>query len=50
MTLAKIFRVKLKNKRTGKMETRYRVGTKARKFSPLFYTRKAAINFRRKFG
>jgi hypothetical protein len=48
--MVKIYKVKYKNTKTGKIETRYRVGTKARKFSPLYYTKKAAINARRRFG
>ncbi len=47
--MVKIFKVKLKTKR-GETETRFRVGTQARKFSPMFTTKKAAQNFRRRFG
>ena len=48
--MVKIYKVKIRNRKTGKIETRYRVGTKARKFSPLYYTKQAAQNARRRFG
>lgn len=48
--MVKIYKVKYKNTNTKKVETRYRVGTKARKFSPLYYTKKAAIKARKKYG
>ena len=48
--MVKIYKVKYKNTRSGKSETRYRVGTKARKFSPLYYSKSAAIKARKRNG
>jgi len=48
--MVKIYKVKYKNKTTGVTKTRYRVGTKARKFSPLYYTKLAAIKAKKRYG
>ena len=48
--MVKIYKIKYKNTKTGKTENRWRVGTKARKFAPLHYSKRAAIKFRKRYG
>jgi hypothetical protein len=48
--MVKIYKVKYKNTKTGKVEIRYRVGTKARKFSPLYYSKEAATKAKKRLG
>ena len=48
--MAMIRKVKIKNIKTGRMNTRYVVGNKNRKFAPKFYTKTAAKKFAKRHG